>query len=208
MVQEMNAIILAGGKNTRMRGEDKAFLEIEGRPIIAILIDRLKALVKEIIIVTNSPQKYANFKVRLTMDEKPDKGPLMGIYSGLKSSSSKYNFIVACDMPFIKIPLIEHMIKSINNYDIIVPEIDGKFHPLFGIYSRECIPVIQEMLNQDVLRISGMFPKLKSHFLSRRELERFDKKLISLVNINTSIDLRMVKRDGGMPICQNQHSEI
>ncbi len=193
MVQEMNAIILAGGKNTRMNSQDKAFLEIKGKAIAEILIEKFRSLADDIIVVTNFPKKYANLDVKLVKDECPDKGPLMGIYSGLKFSSSKYNFIVACDMPFIKIPLIGHMIEGINNYDVIVPEIDGKFHSLFGIYSRECIPVMQEMLKQDVLRISDMFPKLKTCFLSRQELERFDKGLISLVNINTMEDLIKAK---------------
>lgn len=208
MQNRVSAIILAGGKNTRMHGQDKAFLEINGKAIAGILIEKFRPLAEDVIVVTNSPQKYVNFDVRLVKDEYPDKGPLMGIYSGLKFSSSKYNFIVACDMPFIRTSLVKYMIENISNYDIIIPKIDNKFHPLFGIYSRECIPVIQEMLNQDILRISDMFTKLKSYFLSRQELERFDKRLISLVNINTRIDLAMVRRNRGRPICQNQHSEI
>src|SRR3989338_5425121 len=189
----VNAIILAGGKNTRMHGHDKAFLEIKGKAIAGILIEKFKPLTDDVIIVTNSPQKYANLDVRLVKDEYPDKGPLMGIYSGLKYSSSKYNFIVACDMPFIRISLVKHMIENINNYDVTVPKIDGKFHPLFGIYSRECIPVIQEMLKQDVLRISDMFPKVKTCFILRQDLEKFDKGLVSLININTAEDLIKAK---------------
>lgn len=190
----MTAIILAGGKNTRMHGEDKAFLEIKGKALVGIIIEKFRLLADDVIVVTNSPQKYTNLNVRLVKDECPDKGPLMGICSGLKASLSKYNFIVACDMPFLKIPLIKHMIESINNYDVIVPKIDGKFHPLFGIYSRESIPVMQEMLKQDILRISDIFPKLKSCFLSRQELEKFDKGLISLININTIEDMIKAKK--------------
>jgi molybdopterin-guanine dinucleotide biosynthesis protein A len=189
----LNAIILAGGKNTRMAGQDKAFLEIGGRPVIAALIDGLKALVNEIIIVTANPRKYTGFKASLVSDEIPDKGPLMGIYSGLKISSSKYNFIVACDMPFVKPSLIRYLIDCADGYDIIIPKIDGKFHPLFGIYSRGCIPVMQEMLKEDILKISVIFPKVKTHFLSRQELEKFDKGLVSLININTIEDMIKAK---------------
>src|SRR3989338_905597 len=193
MQDSVNAIILAGGKNTRMEGEDKAFLEIKGRPVIAILVDRLKVLVNEIIIVTADPQKYSNFEVRLTRDEEPDKGPLMGIYSGLKASLSKYNFIVACDMPFVNSSLIRYFMDCADDYDVVIPKIDDKFHPLFGIYSRGCIPVMQEMLEKDILKISDIFPKLKTRFLLRQELEKFDKGLISLININTAEDLVKAK---------------
>lgn len=189
----MNAIILAGGKNTRMHGQDKAFLEIKGKTITEILIERFRPLADDVIVVTNSPQKYKNFNVKLVKDECLDKGPLMGIYSGLRFSSSEYNFIIACDMPFAKAPLIRYLMDSADGYDIVIPEIDGKFHPLFGIYSKECISIIQGMLEQDMLRISDMFPKVKTCFLSRQELEKFDKGLVSLININTAEDLIKAK---------------
>jgi len=189
----MTAIILAGGKNTRMHGQDKAFLEIKGKAIARILIEKFRPLADDVIVVTNFPQKYANLDVKLVKDEYPGKGPLMGIYSGLKFSSSKYNFIVACDMPFVKPSLIRYFMDCADDYDVVIPKIDGKFHPLFGIYSRECIPVIQEMLKQDVLRISDMFPKVKTCFISRQDLEKFDKGLVSLININTAEDLIKAK---------------
>src|SRR3990167_1947192 len=120
----INAIILAGGRNARMQGVDKAFLEVDGRPIISHIIDRLTPFVDQAIIVTNSPEKYVNFEARTVWDEIPDKGPLMGIYSGLKASSSEYNFVVACDMPFVNIALVGYIIDMKDGYDIIVPKID------------------------------------------------------------------------------------
>ena len=189
----VNAIILAGGKNTRMHGQDKAFLEIKGKAIARILIEKFRPLTDDVIVVTNSPQKYANLDIRLVKDEYLDKGPLMGIYSGLKYSSSKSNFIVACDMPFVKPSLIRYFMDCADDYDVVIPKIDGKFHPLFGIYSKECVSVVQEMLRQDVLKISDMFPKVKTCFLSRQELEKLDKGLVSLVNINTMEDLIKAK---------------
>ena len=189
----VNAIILAGGKNTRMQGEDKAFLEIEGKPIIAGVINKLKPLVSELIVVTNSPEKYAHFKVSLASDEFPDKGPLVGIYSGLKASRSKYNFVVACDMPFINPCLIKFMLDERDDYDILIPRVSEKFHTLFGVYSKICIPVMEEMLKKDELRLRSIFPKLNARFLSRQELEKIDPGLLSLVNINTPEELRGIQ---------------
>lgn len=186
---KVSAIILAGGKNTRMQGEDKAFLEIEGRPIIAGVIKKLKPLVSELIVVTNSPEKYAHFKVRLASDEFPDKGPLMGIYSGLKVSLTKYNFVVACDMPFINPCLIKFMLDERDDYDILIPRVSEKFHTLFGVYSKACIPVMEEMIKKDELRVRCIFPKLNARFLSRQEIEKIDPGLFSLVNINTPEEL-------------------
>lgn len=189
---------MAGGKNTRMEGEDKAFLEIEGSPIMARLIEKLRSLVNEIIVVTNAPfKKYSHFEVKLVKDESPHKGPLMGIYSGLKASSSDHNFVVAGDMPFLNEALVRHMIKNRDDYEVVIPKIDDKFHPLFGIYSKKCIPVIEEMLGQNKLKVSALFPKVKTKFLLRPEIEQFDGHLLSLMNINTRKDLARAREMAG-----------
>lgn len=192
MNNAVNAIILAGGKNTRMQGEDKAFLEIEGEPIIERLINKLRKLAGDIIVVTNSPEKYAHYPVTVVRDEKPGLGPLMGIYSGLKVSSVRYNFVAACDMPFVNEALVSYMIDNRDNYDALVPKIDDELHPLCAMYSKNCISVIEEMLRQDRMDVRSIFPKLNVRFLERAELEKIDKKLLSLVNINTRVDFRKI----------------
>jgi len=184
-----------------MQGLDKAFLEIGGRPIIAGVVDKLRSLVNEVIVVTNSPCKYRGFNVKVVKDRMPRKGPLMGIYSGLKNSSSKYNFVAACDMPFINERLVKYMIKNIKNFDIFIPRIDNKFHPLCGIYSKNCVSVIERLLSQDRLKVSDIFSKkiafgdkLKVKFISKKKLQSFDKDLLCLENINTPQDLNRSRR--------------
>ena len=189
---KINAIILAGGKNIRMQGEDKAFLKIDGRPIIEILIETLKPLVNKIIVVTNSPEKYNNYKVTLVADEVLGKGPLMGLYSGLKASSAQYNFVIACDMPFLNEALVNYMIEKRDNYDALIPKIDDELHPLCGLYSKNRIPVIEEMLRKDSRQVRSVFPKINIRYLLKEELEKVDPKLVSLLNINTKDDFSKV----------------
>lgn len=188
-MKEIGAIILAGGKNIRMRGIDKAFLEIDGQPFIARIIETLKDLVSEIVVVTNNPEKYTQFKVKLVRDEALEKGPLMGICSGLKASGAQYNFVVACDMPFINTSLMKFMLDKRNGYDILLIRDSEKFHTLFGVYSKACLPIMEESLRKNELRISSLFPKLKTHFLSKEDIEKIDPDLLSLVNINTPEEL-------------------
>jgi len=215
----MTAIILAGGKSSRF-GRDKAFVKIEGIPIIKRQIKILAMIFKKIIIVTNSPRKYRLKGVKIIQDIIPDKGPLGGLYSGLRASDSIYNFVVACDMPFLNERLVKYMIKNIKNFDVFIPKIDNKLHPLCGIYSKNCIPVIEQRLMQDRLKVSGIFsmvqesikhfpiplrksPKviaggnfleLKVKFISKKKLQSFDKALLCLENINTLQDLKNINR--------------
>lgn len=188
-VRQVSAIILAGGRNTRMRGEDKAFLEVEGKPIIVRLIEKLKPLVSELIVVTNTSEKYQGLEVKTIKDEYPGKGPLMGLYSGLKASRAEYNFVVACDMPFINTSLIKFIIDNRDNYDIVISRVSEKFHTLFGLYSKSCIPVMEGMLRKNNLCLRSIFPKLNVRLLSKEDIEKFDPHLLSLVNINTAEEI-------------------
>ncbi|MDP3731827.1 MAG: molybdenum cofactor guanylyltransferase, partial [Candidatus Omnitrophota bacterium] len=181
-------------------------LKIGNQPLIKRQIELLKKIFKKIIIVTNSLPKYRGYKgIKIISDLIPHRGPLGGIYSGLMASSSFYNFTLACDMPFINQALIRYIIRNRDNYDIVIPKIDKKYHPLFGVYSKNCIPVIEKALRKDKLNVSTIFPKVKTGFISRQEIERFDKLLLSLVNINTRDDLAMLKAMKGAKICQRQY---
>ncbi len=188
----MTAIILAGGKSSRM-GFDKAFIKIEGVPLIKRQISLLKRIFKKIIIVTNYPRKYRFKDIQVVTDIIKNRGPLSGIHAGLKASGSFHNFVIACDMPFLNKRLIRYMIRHKNNYDLLVPKIGGRYHPLFGVYSKNCIPVIEDLLRQDKRKVSGIFPKVKSGFISERQIQKFDKDLFSLANINTKQDLAKIK---------------
>lgn len=190
----MTAIILAGGKSLRMRGLDKAFLEIKGQPFIKRQIRLLRRHFKKIIIVTNSPQKYKRFRgVRVITDVFAHYGPLGAIFSGLKESKDDYNFVLACDMPFINEALIGYMARLKKDYDVFVPKVGGKLHPLFGIYSKKCLAPAEALLRKKRLRVSGLFKRVKSGFISGNRIAQFDKGLLSLVNINTKGDLSKIK---------------
>ena len=81
--------------------------------------------------------------------------------------------------------MIKYMIDSPRAYDALIPEIDNQLHPLCGLYSRNCLAVIEEMLRQDRRDVRSIFPKLKVRYLAKEELVKFDKGLFSFVNINT-----------------------
>ena len=77
-----SAIILSGGKSLRMAEKDKAFLQIGQKSLILAKLDFLRTMFEKIIIVTNKPEDYHNFPAKIVTDQKPETGPLMGLYSG------------------------------------------------------------------------------------------------------------------------------
>ena len=87
-------------------GTDKAFLKLAGVPLIEHVLQALRGIVDRIIIVTNSPAAYASYDALVVTDAFDKRGPLTGIYSGLLNSTDTYNFVAACDMPFLNPRLI------------------------------------------------------------------------------------------------------
>ena len=198
----MNAVILAGGNSSRM-GFDKTFIKVGGLTLIERQIKLLYSLFEKIIVVTNNQRKSRSLyeiadknrlkNVEIIQDIILGQGPLGGIYSGLKASNSIYNFVVACDMPFINERLVKYMIKNVKNSDVFIPRIDNKLHPLCGVYSKNCVSVIGRLLLQDRLKVSDMFSKLNAKFISKKKLQSFDKDLLCLENINTPEDIKKYK---------------
>jgi molybdopterin-guanine dinucleotide biosynthesis protein A len=196
----VSAVILAGGKSRRL-GEDKSFLVVDGQPLIARMAGRLTALSDDLIIVTNEPKQYEPLAlpVRLVPDEQPGVGSLMGIYSGLKVADHHHALVVACDMPFLSVPLLRYMVRLIvprpltGDYDVIIPRLGDLLEPLHAIYSKTCLPAIAQLLAQERRQIIAFFPQVRVRYVVEDEINRFDPYHLSFVNVNTPEDWAQVQ---------------
>lgn len=188
----MTGIILAGGKSRRM-GQDKAFLKIDNKRLIELVIERLRAVFDKIIIVTNDPVKFQFLGVKVVKDIVFNKGPLGGIYTGLLISESKYNFICACDMPFLSSYLLKFMISKVEGNDVVVPVVGNFVEPLHSIYSRNCLMPIKRHLENEELRVRDFFPEVKCNYLPENLIRKYDPHLRSFFNLNTPKMLKLIR---------------
>ena len=192
----MTSIILAGGKSLRL-GRSKALQVIEGRSLIQWVVDRLAILSTEIIIATAHGEAIpcsSAVRIKTVADIYPGKGPLVGIYSGLIASSSSRAIVVGCDTPFLNASLLEYMTQICSTSDVVVPRIKNKLEPLCAVYSKNCLVPIQELLEQDELKISKLFSMVKVKYIEEDELNRFDPKHLSFFNINNQADLERARK--------------
>ena len=189
---KITGIILAGGKNLRM-GKNKAFLEVNGERII----DRTKRLFlelfDEVLLVTNSFSEYLDLNLRLVADLHPGKGALGGIYTGLFLASHSHAFVAACDMPFLNRDLIRHLISLSPGYDIVIPKTQDGWQPLHAIYSKKCLPFMEELIRQDNLKIIDFFHRVKKKEVPTEEILPLDPSLASFLNVNTPEELARIK---------------
>ncbi len=180
----MTGIVLSGGENRRM-GRDKAFLKIAGTPLIEHVLVSLRSITDHVVIVTNSPHLYASYDAFVVRDASDKRGPLTGIYTGLLHSRDEYNFVVACDMPFLNPRLLSYMSGLSEGYDVVLPRVGGFVEPLHAIYSRRLLPVIENHLQRDARQIRMLFEGLRIRYVSEAEIDRFDPERRSLKNLNT-----------------------
>jgi molybdopterin-guanine dinucleotide biosynthesis protein A len=188
----MNAIILSGGKQTRMGGPEKAFLDIGGKTLIERKISLLADIFDHIIIVTNNPDPYRkispNATITFTSDEKTGLGPLMGLYSGLKASKSHYSFVTTCDTPFVHKNLINHLKNALApNFDAAVPRQNNHIEPLCAVYSQNCLPHIEKALKKS-RKVTSFFPDIAVNYIDMSSHSHLDPQALSFFNINTHED--------------------
>lgn len=187
-------IILAGGASSRMPG-DKAFMEISGRPILDIQLEVIDGLFKEVLIVCNEPRagklkRYERPGVRVVVEPVPGKGPLGGILSGLMLSETEDNFMLACDIPFIKRGAVAAVMDALKGWQAAVPATPDGLEPLHAAYDRSCAGVIERQLAEGDLKVTRFFEKVRVNWVPFEELLRFDPTGRLLMNINEPEDMR------------------
>ncbi len=113
----------------------------------------------------------------------------MGLYSGLKASASRYNLVVGCDMPFLKVELLQYMGDKIDSNDIIIPRYAKSYvEPLCAIYSKACLEVMKKNIETGILSIRKIFPYLQVKHIEEEEIKIVDPELNSFFNINYKED--------------------
>jgi molybdopterin-guanine dinucleotide biosynthesis protein A len=192
-ITNISGIILSGGKSSRM-GENKAFIEIDGVPIIQRIHDLFKTLFSEILIVTNEVELFQDFGARIHRDLIPGQGALGGLYTGIYYASLPHAFCVACDMPFLKSSVIRCLMEKIKDYDVVVPRTEDGLQPLHAIYSKNCLVPIRKIMEQKHFKIIDIYPMVKVNIVTEDEFRHLDPARESFLNVNTPEELGLIKR--------------
>jgi len=189
----MSLIILAGGNSTRLN-TNKAFLElIDSKTIIENIVNCLKDVFSEIVIVANNAEDYKFLGFKVVPDLIKNKGPLGGIYTGLKTANEDKNFVLACDMPFVNVDLVRYMLKF-KDFDAVVPRSNSYIEPLHAVYSKNILPVIEDQIKNDRLKINETIKKIKKiKYIEKEEIEKFDKARLCFFNINNKEDFEKAR---------------
>lgn len=188
----VSGIILSGGKSTRM-GKNKALIEVEGIPIIERIYALFKRLFQEVWIITDQQELFAGLDAKFHGDLIPNLGAIGGLYTGLVLASFPHSFCVACDMPFLREPLIDYLLRQRGGFAAVVPRTSDGWQPLHAVYSKTCIKPIEELLAQKKTKIIDVYPMISLRVVEEDEFRTLDPLNESFLNINTPGDLALVQ---------------
>jgi molybdopterin-guanine dinucleotide biosynthesis protein A len=185
---QLSVVILAGGKSSRM-GRDKALMPVGGQRIVDRIVAQLGRYGSETIVITNTPGDYRYLGLPLYGDVLPEKGALGGLYTALYYASRPYALVVACDMPFVNQPLLDHLWALAPQHDAVVPRLNGEAEPFRAIYSRACLGPMRAALDAGKMRVISFFPEVRVRFVDEPEIDQFDPEHVTFFNVNTPDDL-------------------
>ena len=194
---EISSIILAGGKGLRL-GHDKILEKVGNKSLLEQVISCVDSLSREIIVVTAEERTFAPIashpKLKIVSDILPGKGSLGGIYTGLATSDSFYNLVIASDMPFLNQSLLCYMIEVSDGFDFVIPRVNNLFEPLHAVYSKNCVAPMEFILKEGRKVIIELFNFVKVRYVEAEEVDRFDPQHLSFFNINTREDLELARK--------------
>jgi molybdenum cofactor guanylyltransferase len=167
-VVQASAVILAGGKSSRM-GEDKSLIRIGGVPMLEMLARQLTPLVNEVLISSNDSVSHGFLGLPLVPDESPGCGPIMGILSCLSAARYEKVFFTPCDIPGLPAGFITGLLARAETADVVMAlDAKGRYEPLLAVYSRRLVPLLRDLVSAGQRRIVSILeqPGVKADFVS------------------------------------------
>lgn len=184
------AIILAGGKSTRM-GFNKELIQINEQKMISIQIEKLSKKFDEIIVVTNNKDIYKNMNCVATSDIIKDKGPIGGLHAGLLKSSSIYAYVIACDMPVINMGYINYLMKKLYYEEkyACITKFGNWIEPFNAFYSKNIIEYLESYIDKGGNSINGLLKELEIKYIEENIARKYSSNWDMFINFNTKDDI-------------------
>ena len=193
-----SAGVLAGGSSSKF-GEDQGVVKIAGTPLIGHVVDAVRSIVDETIVVTNSAERVAKYKqlvpdcVKFVVDTWESKGPLIGALTGFSVASGKYVLVVPFDTPFVSREIVSLLFELCVGRSAVIPRWpNGQIEPLHAVYQvKEAMAAAEAAIAEGRLDMRGMIERMRGvRFLSTLVITEIDPELKSFFNINTLLDLK------------------
>jgi molybdopterin-guanine dinucleotide biosynthesis protein A len=168
----LSAVILAGGKSSRM-GTDKALLRLGSTTLLERICALTATSVAATWVIAASDEQCATLRLdgaNVIQDEPEFRGcgPLAGIYTGLRRAHSNAVCFLTCDMPFVDSTILQHL-ASHHDAASDVTCFKGESHhhePFPGIFEKHLLPSLRDKLERNELSLCRYLDQIATHYLS------------------------------------------
>jgi molybdopterin-guanine dinucleotide biosynthesis protein A len=187
------AAILAGGRASRLGGIRKAALTIGGVRIIDRQLSALQQIAEPVFVVSSDDWFRTELGLMVLPDLVPGGAALGGIYTAIAGSPVDRTLVVACDMPFLSVPLFERMCAT-PNVDLVIPRANRGYEPLCALYTRACLGPIRDRLDRGEREASILPEGLRIDEIGPDALTAYDPHGLLFVNVNTPHDYERARQ--------------
>jgi len=162
--ETVTGIILAGGKSRRM-GADKGLVLLGGKPMVQYAIESLGLFCDRILISSNNPE-YNCFGFEVIADSVTDAGPMAGISSCLKQSTTEWNLVLSCDMPLLQTVVLKTLLVNVAGNTFVVPvDAEGRSEPLCAFYRLSSLSILEDFISAGSFRMTDLFLRAPVKYL-------------------------------------------
>lgn len=191
----VGGFVLVGGQSQRM-GQDKAFLELQGKPLFLRTVELLRPYVAQVTLL-GPAARFEPFGIPVVPDRRPGGGPLGALCTGLESSPFEWNAFLACDLPLLRGEFLAWLLQRalVGTADAIVPRTVDGWQPLCAAFHRRCRPVMEAALGKGSAGIVDVLPVLRIDAVGKNELATVGFSDGMFKNVNTAEDWERVQRE-------------
>jgi len=190
--RQITGLVLAGGQGRRMGGVDKGLVLLDGRPLVAHVLERLAPQVADVLINANQNlERYAGFGMPVVPDAVGGfAGPLAGLHAGLARATRELVVTVPCDSPFLPNDLVARLAAAQAAHDaqLAVAKTFDQPHPVFALVKRGVLPHLAAFLEAGGRKIDAWYATLNVIEVP------FDDEAEAFRNINTADELAAAGR--------------
>jgi molybdopterin-guanine dinucleotide biosynthesis protein A len=165
-----------------------------GKPLYRYILDQVQPLSEDIFIITNNVSGYSAYEGWVLPDKIKGIGPLGGLHAALTYAQHDLCLVLACDMPFVSLELVHHMLQQAQSADAVVPQVDeNKLEPFRAIYRKTCLGAIERSIRAGERRATSFLHLIDLKQVPRQELEEINASLDTFLNMNSPTDLSVIE---------------
>ncbi|MES9902096.1 MAG: molybdenum cofactor guanylyltransferase MobA [Sedimenticola sp.] len=188
----VTGVILAGGRATRMGGNDKGLIELAGRPMIEYVVDSMKNQVSDLYINANRNEAaYQRCGYPVFNDSRDDfAGPLAGIATAMGRATTELLLVAPCDGPWLPQDLGERLYRemSLAGADVCMAHDGSRLQPVYGLFRCNLAASIIDFLNAGDRKIKLWLDQQRS------AIADFSDHPEAFINVNTPEERDRVER--------------